>query len=352
MNKERVSVVVPIYNAGKKLEKCITSILSQTFADFELILVNDGSPDNSLEICEKYRDRDSRIVLINKKNEGSVIARETGLKASTSEYIMFVDADDWVDKNIIMFLYNESIANNADISVCDTYKVVGNGKLIKWRTQSIFFESDKVYTKEDVKKNLVTSYFHGHSFPASLFAKLYRRDLLLTSGSYLNRIRYLGDDLFYNLEVFLKADRVKVFNYPLYYYRIGGLTSKYMPYLFDDMTSGYQIQKEVINEHFGDSQKHLNGISVMLLNTFKTCLQNLFQGNLSNKEIKEKIFEYTKNGNVRICLSNEASIKCFSEDYLSGIRNSNVDYLYQLGYSMHVKSKFKKYFTKIISKIS
>ncbi|MDQ8735938.1 glycosyltransferase [Paenibacillus sp. LHD-38] len=347
-----VSVVVPIYNSGNKLDKCITSILLQTFVNFELILVNDGSQDNSLEICGKYRGEDSRIILINKKNEGSVAARETGLKVSTSEYVMFVDADDWVDKNIIECLYNELITNNADISVCNTYKVVGNGKLIKRKTQSIYFEIDKVYTKEDVKKNLVTSYFHGHSFPASLYAKLYKRDLLLSSGNYLNRIHYLGDDLFYNLEVFLKAERVKVVTNPLYYYRTGGYTSKYMPYLFDDMTNGYQIQKEVINEHFNDSQKHLNGISVMLLNTFKTCLQNLFQGNLSNKEIKKKIVDYSSNENVINCLTNEASIKCFPEEYLSAIRNKNVEYLYQLGYSMHKKSKIRNYLTLIISKIS
>ena len=100
-----VSVVVPIYNAGKKLDKCIKSILNQTFKDFELILVNDGSTDNSIKICRKYELRDSRVKVIDKENEGSIATRNLGIKKSIGNYITFVDADDYISLDAIEKLY-------------------------------------------------------------------------------------------------------------------------------------------------------------------------------------------------------------------------------------------------------
>jgi glycosyltransferase involved in cell wall biosynthesis len=348
----KVSVVVPVYNAGNKLNKCIKSILGQTFTDIELILVNDGSTDNSLEICKEYEKKDSRIILINKKNEGSVSTRRRGIVESNSNYLMFVDADDWVDKNIIEILYTESIKNNVDIIVCNTYKVIGNGTLIKKKNQSWYFNEDKIYNKEEIKNELAAAYLHGHPFPASLFAKLYKKELVINSGKYLDNIHFLGDDLYYNLEIFLKAEKIKVIDKALYYYRQGGFTSKHQPYLFEDMVNGYFIQIEVIDEYYQDSRvKRYNGISVMLLNTFKTCLQNLLSSKLSKVEIVKLLREYTSNDAVVGCLSNEGCIKNFPSDYLNAIKNKDVEYLFSIGQKMHRKSLTKKYLMNLISKI-
>jgi glycosyltransferase involved in cell wall biosynthesis len=348
----KVSVVVPIYNAGRKLDKCIKSILDQTFKDFELVLVNDGSTDSSLDICKEYEKKDSRVILINKKNEGCIAARRCGIEESNSDYVMFVDADDWIDKNTIDILYTESIKNNVDITVCNTYKVLGNGTLFKKKNQSWYFNEDKVYNKDQIKNELIVAYFHGHPFPASLVAKLYKKELLLNNGKYLKRVKFLGEDLYYNLEIFLQADTVKVIKSPLYYYRVGGTTSKYMSYMFDDMINGYYIQKEVIDEYYQDSRaKRYNGISVMLLNTFKTCLQNLFSSKLSKMEIVKLLREYTSNDAVVGCLSNEGCIKYFPSDYLNAIKNKDVEYLFNIGQKMHSKSITKKYLMSLISKI-
>ena len=104
-----VSIIVPIYNAEKKLRRCVESILSQTFSDFELILVNDGSIDNSLKICEKYALNDKRIKIISQENKGIVSARKKGIENSTGEYIIFVDSDDWIDLKMVDKLYNKAI---------------------------------------------------------------------------------------------------------------------------------------------------------------------------------------------------------------------------------------------------
>lgn len=109
----KISVVVPVYNAGKKLRKCIESVLKQTFIDFELILVNDGSTDHSLEVCNRYAVKDTRIKVISKVNEGSILTRRRGIEESKSDYIMFVDADDWVDERILEILYTELKNSNS-----------------------------------------------------------------------------------------------------------------------------------------------------------------------------------------------------------------------------------------------
>ncbi|MEC2056050.1 glycosyltransferase family 2 protein [Peribacillus psychrosaccharolyticus] len=167
----RVSIVVPIYNAEKYLDNCIKSILKQTFEDLELILVNDGSSDDRLSICEKYRNSDSRIHLINKNNEGSIVARRKGIEASKSPYITFVDAEDWINKDAIKILYKEKTDHNLDIAVCNSYRVLGSGKLIKKKNTSWYFDKDKFYSRNEIKKELAVAYFHGHPFPANLGGK-------------------------------------------------------------------------------------------------------------------------------------------------------------------------------------
>jgi glycosyltransferase involved in cell wall biosynthesis len=348
----KVSVVVPIYNAGKTLDKCITSIRKQTLGDIEIVLVNDGSTDNSLDICNKYSKKDKRIVLINKKNEGCIVSRRKGVKASSSEYVMFVDADDWIDKNTVEILYYEAVQNHLDITVCNMYKVIGNKSFVKQKNDSVYFKEDKIYTREEIKDKLVVAYLHGHPFPANLFAKLYKRNLLISSGKYLERIYFLGEDLYYNLEMLLKANKVKVIDKPLYYYRAGGNTSKYMSYMFDDMVNGYKIQKEVIEEYYRDSkQSRYNGISVMLLNTFKTCLINLFYSRLDKEEIKNKINEFIKNDSIQESLSNEGCKRYFEKDYLDAIAYRNIEFLYKLGENAYIKDKPRKLLLNILSKV-
>ncbi|WP_064091682.1 glycosyltransferase family 2 protein [Rossellomorea aquimaris] len=349
---KKISVIVPIYNAEKKLNLCIKSILNQSFKDFELILVNDGSTDNSLRMCKKFKYNDPRVVLIDGVNEGSIAARKKGVEKATSDYVMFVDADDWIENDTIATLYKEVIENSLDIVVCNTYKVLGKGRIIKQKNSSDFFREDKIFEEREIKKDLVTAYFHGHPFPASLYAKLYKKEFLLNSGKYLNRIEFLGDDLFFNLEIFLKASRVKIINKPLYYYRMGGLTSKYMSSLFEDMVNGYEIQKEVINKFYPYSkQEHENGISIMLLNTFKTCLYNLFNGKLKSFEKKKLIYHYCSNKNVIECLNNDGALRYFPQEYLNSIRNKNVNDLYSLGGKMYFKRIPKKILINIMSKV-
>nr|WP_236953632.1 glycosyltransferase family 2 protein [Jeotgalibacillus malaysiensis] len=348
-----MSIVVPVYNAGKKLEKCILSLIAQDMKELEIILVNDGSTDKSLNICKKYAKQDGRIKIINKNNEGSIKTRRRGVIEASSKYVMFVDADDWVDHSICTKLYEQMVLEDADVVVCNTYKVFDNAAIIKKSNNSHFFDVKKVYNDHEVREKLAAAYFHGHPFPASLFAKLYKKELLLDSGKYLDSIIFLGEDLYYNIEVLLHSKKVVTIPESLYYYRAGGLTSKYMSYLFDDMVSGYIIQKEIINEYFHDDQHHYNGISIMLLNTFKTCLSNLYKNEAyKSTPIRQAVIGgYLDNPTIKEALKNKSVQTYFDASFLYAIENRDIQYLDQLGWRLYRAGRSKRYVMKVIEKL-
>ena len=128
-----ISVIVPVYNSEKYLEKCILSILNQKFTNIEVILVNDGSTDNSLEICEKYKALDNRVKVINQENSGQNQARRNGILNSTFEYVGFVDSDDWIETNMYLEMMNKMMDYSCDCissGIIHEYESDGNRKEI------------------------------------------------------------------------------------------------------------------------------------------------------------------------------------------------------------------------------
>lgn len=344
-----VSVVVPIYNAEKYLDKCIKSILNQTFRDLELILVNDGSKDRSLEICYKYERVDNRVRVINKDNEGSIKTRRRGVEEAKYDFIMFVDADDWVSPFIIEKLKKNQEETDSDIVIGNTYQVFNSRALIKRKNNSHYFDKDICYEGDLIRNNITEAYLHGHPFPASLFCKLYRKELLLSSGNYLSNITFLGEDLYYNLEMFLKVNKISIITDCLYYYRMGGNTSRYMSYHFSDIVEGYKIQKQVIQEYYMDSyQKRMNGISIMLLNSFKTTLLNLYRSSYKDNEICMIMEDYCNNDIILEAIKNEGAQKYFESDFINAINNRNTQYLSELGKRLYKTSKRNNRIKQII----
>lgn len=125
-----ISVVVPVYKAENFLSNCIKSILNQTYRDLEVILVDDGSPDSSGQICEEYAEKDGRIKVIHQKNAGAAAARNCGLKAATGKYIAFVDSDDWIDQDMYEKMVEAAEAQNCDLVVCDCLKESSAGSQV------------------------------------------------------------------------------------------------------------------------------------------------------------------------------------------------------------------------------
>ncbi len=125
---ELISVIIPVYNQEKYLNKCIDSLLTGTYKNIECIIVDDGSTDNSPELCDEYK-KDDRVVVIHKKNGGLSSARKAGFDVSRGQYITFIDSDDYVDKDYVEKLYNALKDNDADICVCGHYRD-DNGTII------------------------------------------------------------------------------------------------------------------------------------------------------------------------------------------------------------------------------
>ena len=148
----QISVIVPVYNVERYIEKCIRSILEQTFSDIEVIIVNDGSQDRSIDIIHNVF-RDGRIKIINKKNAGLPQARKTGFENATGRYIVFVDADDWIDSNMLQLLYEKIVSSHADIVCCGVLFDDDNGNRIEeWNV-----EEETAYDKESAIINLHNS---------------------------------------------------------------------------------------------------------------------------------------------------------------------------------------------------
>ena len=161
-----ISIIVPIYNVGKYLPRCIESILNQTFNNFELILVNDGSTDNSGVVCDDYAKKDTRIKIVHKSNGGVSSARNAGLYVAKGEYIGFVDPDDYIDKNMYEKLYRLCIDNNSDIAICRFNREI-NGKI-----------QNKESTEEIIELNnmeAMNELFKGNLYRFSLCNKLFSK---------------------------------------------------------------------------------------------------------------------------------------------------------------------------------
>ena len=168
MKNELISIVVPIYNVEKYLEKCVESILRQTYKNIEIILVDDGSPDLCGEICENYKKIDKRITVIHKKNGGLSDARNYGIKHSNGKYITFIDSDDYVERDYIEYLYNLIKKNDCDMSIC-SFKTHFNNKFIDFGEKY----ENCVFDAKTCLENMLCE----KGFNVSAWAKMYKTDL-------------------------------------------------------------------------------------------------------------------------------------------------------------------------------
>ncbi|MBQ7792832.1 MAG: glycosyltransferase family 2 protein, partial [Clostridia bacterium] len=120
-NQPLISIIIPVYNAAHYFERCIKSVLEQTYKNLEIILIDDGSTDGSEKLCDQYKEIDDRIKVVHKKNGGQSSARNLGLTMITGDYVGFVDSDDYIEKDMYEYLYNNMVKYHADISICHFY---------------------------------------------------------------------------------------------------------------------------------------------------------------------------------------------------------------------------------------
>jgi Glycosyltransferases involved in cell wall biogenesis len=211
----KVSVIIPVYNSEKYIEKCLGSLLNQTLKEVEIICVNDGSTDKSLEILNKCKDSNSNIKVINQKNTGPSIARNNGLNLASGEYVAFVDSDDWVEQNMYYNLYNVAIRYHLNMVMCHCINDYNNGLVSKQTYLDL--PANKILTKKDIKEYIYPGCM-GNSIYSSLWNKIISRKYLNSLNLMTDTDLKYGEDLIYQLEIYDGLDRLYYVNKPYYHY--------------------------------------------------------------------------------------------------------------------------------------
>lgn len=287
----KVKVVIPVYNAKRYLRQCIESVLNQTFQDFILVLVDDGSTDGSGQICDAYAAKDQRIKVIHQPNKGSVLARAVGVLseyAQSAKYIFLSDADDTLTPNALQLLYEEAEKKELDC-ICASTEKMWKGIRLPSKHHAPCFDNPKAYTQEEIIKELYISCFGISNYPVNLFGKLYRTDLITKVISNPPVVKFMGDDLSVTLRLMPEAKSLGIIPDVIYNYRIGGNTSRFMPYMLDDFLALYRFKTEM-RKKYPMPQDAEYYMAIEMLNVLLTWFEMFKQqGKHSERELVEEI---------------------------------------------------------------
>lgn len=205
---DKISIIVPIYKVEKYLDKCIESLVNQTYTNLEIILVDDGSPDKCPEMCDKWAEKDSRIKVIHKPNGGLSDARNAGMKEANGEYIVFTDSDDFLDKHFIEYLYIAIIDNEVEMSSCDFAYYYDGDIVTNEVTRGKITVSSSETAIEDILNN--------RNVRAVAWNKMFHRGLLVGEEFPVGKYH---EDEFFSYRIIHKAKKIAYIDSALYYYR-------------------------------------------------------------------------------------------------------------------------------------
>ena len=300
MKKIKISVIIPVYNTEKYLERCLNAILNQDIQEIEIIIVNDSSPDNSLETIKKYMELDKRIFLINKKiNEGVSEARNSGIKIAKGEYLIFIDSDDWIEEGCFKNMYETARKNKADVVISDFYREEGD---------NVFYENDQ--EKNNILTNIqsINNILLKKGWPC-IWNKLIKREIFQKNNILFPNKISIGEDLIVLLKVLYFSKKIIKLN------------KAYLHYIQNEnsITKKATIKKvfdiyEVLNilENFFEQKNMIltKGFKVSQLNWLYSCEYDLT--NDKYIEILEYYLTLIKKIKLKEILSKKSKmIACF-----------------------------------------
>jgi len=284
MVKPKISIIIPVYNIEKYLKQCLDSVINQTLREIEIICVNDGSTDNSLQILQEYSRKDDRIKLFSKENGGIGSARNEGLKHVNGEYIGFVDSDDWIELDMYEKLYEKAEANDCDMVICSAHifdDIEQEFKFDKpYFTLACFDESfdDIIFNHEQTAGFL----FEINVTP---WNKIYRTSLIKDNNITFQKLDFEDNPFFY--ECFLKSKRVSLVRENLYFYRVNRKGSFITTgnRRFFDIIPTHQLNEKIIRDN---CPFYLDSFFNFKINTI------ISRYNQVDKEFKDEFFDIIK----------------------------------------------------------
>lgn len=242
MHTPVVSIIVPVYNAEKYLYRCLDSLKCQSFTDFEVILVDDGSPDDSGYICDTYASKDLRFRVIHQQNGGVSVARQTGLNEAKGEYVIHADPDDWVEKDWIAQLISKIREEDADIAICDFDKIL--------KRKTVVFHEDPF---SDMSTDIIEKLLSGKLWGGCI-NKLVRREMFTKFGISFVPSMSMWEDLYVSCRLMMNSLKVTYVPKVLYHYD-SGVNSKSLCKRFDDRRiESAKLFVELLEPHLLDKR--------------------------------------------------------------------------------------------------
>lgn len=290
---KRISIVIPVYNVEGYLRSCVDSVLSQSYRNFELILVNDGSKDASPAICDEYGQADSRVVVIHKENEGPSKTRNRGIDEAKGDYLMFVDSDDILAEGALEKMVNAMEQTNADLCICG-YERFRDG----WSLPSSLTTEPLQVFKDRKELAAVYNQPKTNMFGVSIWAKLYRLDIINSNSIRFDSEISYEEDCIFNLDYFRHVTTTAVLPDIFYRWRQMevSLSKGYRKGTFQFLVNGFRNRKKFLKEQ----GMKVNGANGVFLVVIKTTLMKIFDAKLSKKE---KFAEYEMVMSYPECIS-------------------------------------------------
>lgn len=308
MEKDLISVIVPVYKVEKYLEKCIESIIKQTYTNLQIILVDDGSPDNCGKICDEYAKKDSRIEVIHKINGGLSDARNVGINRANGRYIGFVDSDDYIKEDMYEKLINLIKEYDADISICNLYDVIDGKEYVRNKDNGIH-----EYSRIDILKEILLD----KNIQSYAWNKLYKKELF-DEIKYPIRKKY--EDIGTTFYLFEKCNKIVVISEPEYYYlkRADSLVNNVTESTILDYTEIIIQRYLYIKQNIKELRKYNNYYLAKTLITAHNDIENLENISEGMQQRYKKLYELV----LEIIKSNSKDIdELFSEEQKSALEN-------------------------------
>jgi len=306
---KKVSIIVPIYNAEKHLDRCINSIIVQTYSNIEIILINDGSTDRSGEICQEYTIEDKRIIYFFQKNAGPSIARNKGIEMCTGDYIQFVDSDDMIEKNMTEQLVN-SIHDGVEL-VLSGYKMLYLDLGVEISKSNIPLKG-KLVNKQEFMKIFVS--LHKNGFINPLWNKLYLVHKIRNEYISFSPDIKIGEDLLFNLKYIDKCTKINIIQDVLYNYigmEVGGsLMRTYKENFYQVQKLLYSSTKTFIIANGIPSNDDIYLMNEMYFDALIACFENIInEKNILTKKQKIDEIQLITNDESVLCIANNVNLE-------------------------------------------
>lgn len=279
--EELITIVVPVYKVEKYIDKCINSILKQTYKNLEIILVDDGSPDTCGEICDNYAKQDARIKVIHKENGGLSDARNAGIDIAKGKYISFIDSDDYIDSEYIELLYKTIIKDETDMAISAHKVIYDNGTILEKATGE-----ESILSSKEVLKRIL----YDDGIDLSAWAKLYKMELF-------KDVRYpkgrLFEDAATTYKLINRCTNVSIISKSTYNYVIRGnsITNLNFSEKKMDLIKSTEEMCEYIKNKYPDLQSACNR---RLMYAYLSTLTQLVKSDKKNKKIEQQLYLYIK----------------------------------------------------------